>query len=163
MKVPYRDLTCEDINTIFKFSLAREDSKDVIRVVLFKKEYGFKEDSRPIFFDADMIKKFKLQLEYTLGQLKEVYLKNDFITPESVKARYDNVLWANSAAPVLAYLHLLLAAELITPLNSENPKMHFTKNIIPTLGSYDSNYTYWLRNNTPQLLEHFFGSTSSAE
>ena len=76
-----------------------------------------------------MIKKFKPQLEYTLGQLKEVYLKNDFITPESVKVRYDNVLWTNSTAPVIAYLHLLLAAELITPLTPESPKIHFTKNM----------------------------------
>ena len=156
-KVPYRDLTMQDINVIFKHSLAREDSKEVIRTVLFKKENGFEPESRPIFFDTEMIKKFKPQLEYTLGQLKDVHSNQKFSTTDSIKERYDNVLWANSTPPVMAYLHLLLASELIEPLTKQNANLKFTKNIMPTLGSYDSNSPHWLKVNKSNLLEHFFG------
>ncbi len=151
-----RDLTIQQINYLFKACLPKQESIKVIRTVLFQKENGFEQDSKAIYFDADMIKKAKPQLEYSMGQLKDVHLKRPIITSTSITERYDNVQWATDSAPIMAYLHMLLAAELITPINP-NGEMTITTEIIPTLHLYDKRFGAWIRENEPKLSYKYYG------
>lgn len=156
-KVIPRDLTLEQINSLFNLCLPNESSRDIIRVVLFQKEKGFDHDSKAIYFDAEKIKLAKPQLEYSMGQLKNVHLKRTTITTKSVTERYDNVQWAHEIPPIMAYLHMILAAELITPVDSQTGEMTITTEIIPTLCLFDKNFVEWIRKNEAKLSYKYYG------
>lgn len=156
-KVIPRDLTLEQINQLFKACLPNESSEYVIKAVLFQKEKGFVQDSKAIYFDADKIKLAKPQLEYSMGQLKDVHLKRSTITTQSVTERYDNVQWAHEVPPIMAYLHMILAAELITPVDAKTGEMTITTEIIPTLCLFDENFPEWIRKNEAELSCKYYG------
>ena len=156
-KIIPRDLTVEQINPLFKACLATENSKNIIRVVLFQKEQGFEQDSRAIFFDGDKINLAKPQLEYSLGQSKDAHLKNTFTTTDTITDRYDGEKWTTSTPAILAYLHMLLAAELIAPVDPKTAKMHFKTEIIPTYLLTDPQFVKWIKENEPKLSEKYYG------
>ena len=152
-----RNLTGEDINNVFQICVAKEDSKEVIRVILFQKKYGFPEDSRPIFFDKDKIEKMKPQLEYSLGQLKDVHDDYPSTTTDTIKDRYDDVEWTQNQTVLMAYLHLLLAADLVKPVDISTGELEFTSEIIPTLHTQDPNLGSWLKENKEKFLTKVYG------
>ena len=137
------NLEINDIDKIFKRCLARMCSIEIIRTVLFQKEHGFKEDSRAIEFDKYMIELSRKELEYSLGQLQDVHENYTSITTESVKDRYDGAQWTDNTSVVMAYLHLLLAADLIKPMEFSTGEMEFCDTVIPTLLSNDPNIRNW--------------------
>ena len=150
-------LTVNNINSLFKKALAQEDTTETIRVVLFQKAHGFKEDSRAVYFDKKIIEKIKPKLEYSLGQLQDVHENYTSITTDSVKDRYDETQWTDNSTSIMAYLHLLLAAELVKPIEFSTGEFNFTDKIIPTYLSSDPKYLSWFKqnentNNLPFLL-----------
>ena len=145
------NLTVEDIDEIFKRCLARESSKETIRTVLFQKEHGFNEDSRAIHFDKKMIELAKQELEYSLGQLQDVHENYTSITTDSVKDRYDGVQWTNNTPFIMAYLHLLLAADLVKPIEFSTGELEFKDTIFPTLLSSDPNIKNWYKQNRNKI------------
>ena len=137
------NLEINDIDRIFKRCLARMSSTKIIRTVLFQKEHGFKEDSRALEFDKYMIEISRQELEYSLGQLQDVHENYTSITTDSVKDRYDGVQWTDNTPFVMAYLHLLLAADLIKPMEFSTGEMEFCDTVIPTLLTSDPNIRKW--------------------
>ena len=149
------DLTVAVINSIFKTCLANEDSKEIIRVVLFQKKHGFKEDSKAGFFDKERIEGAKPYLEYSLGQLLDVHEDYSSITTDSVKDRYDETQWTDNSTSVMAYLHLLLAAELVEPIEFLTGEFNFINKIMPTYLSSDPKYYSWINQNKDTVLKKF--------
>ena len=137
------NLEINDIDKIFKRCLARMSSTKIIRTVLFQKEHGFKEDSRALEFDKYMIEISRQELEYSLGQLQDVHENYTSVTTDSVKDRYDGVQWTDNTPFVMAYLHLLLAADLIKPMEFSTGEMEFCDTVIPTLLTSDRNIRNW--------------------
>ena len=158
-----RNLTGEDINNAFQICVAKEDSKEVIRTVLFQKKYGFSEDSRPIYFDKSKIEKMKPQLEYSLGQLKDVHEDYPSTTTETIKDRYDDVEWTKNSTVLMAYLHLILAAGLVKPVEASTGELEFTSEIIPTFHSDDPNLRAWLINVKEKFLTKVYGPEKADE
>lgn len=145
------NLVVEDIDRIFKRCLARESSEETIRTVLFQKKHGFKEDSRAIHFDKSMIELSKQELEYSLGQLQDVHENYTSITTDSVKDRYDDVQWTDNTPFIMAYLHLLLAADLVKPIEFSTGELEFNNTIFPTLLTTDSNIRNWYKQNRDKI------------
>ena len=158
-----RDLTGEDINQLFQFCVATKDSKEVIRTVLFQKKYGFSEDSRPIYFDKAVIEKLKPQLEFTLGQLKDVHEDYPSTTTETIKDRYDDAEWTKNSTVLMAYLHMILAADLVKPVEAATGELEFTSEIIPTFHSDDPNLRDWLLNEKEKFLTKVYGPEKADE
>ena len=158
-----RNLTGEEINNAFQICVAKVDSKEVIRTVLFQKKYGFSEDSRPIYFDKAKIEKMKPQLEYSLGQLKDVHEDYPSTTTETIKDRYDDVEWTKNSTVLMAYLHLILAADLVKPVEAATGELEFTSEIIPTLHTSDSNLGTWLKKNKEKFLTKVYGPEKADE
>ena len=150
------DLEPEDVEIIYKRCIPRKHSTEIIRTVLFQKEHGFKEDSRAVYFDKGMIELSRPQLEYSLGQLQDVHENYTSVTTESVKDRYDGVQWTDNTATVMAYLHLLLAAGLVKPIEFSTGELKFYDVIIPTLSSRDSNLKNWYLQNKDRICIEFF-------
>ena len=152
-----RNLTGEGINQLFQLAVAKNDSTEVIRTVLFQKKYGFPEDSRPIFFDKEVINKLKPQLEFTLGQLKDVHDDYPSTTTETIKDRYDDIEWTKNQTVLMAYLHLLLAADLVKPVEIATGELEFTSEVIPTYHSKDPNMKNWLITEKEKFLTKVYG------
>lgn len=157
------DLTVASINSFFKTCLAKEDSKEVIRVVLFQKKHGFKEDSKAVFFDKKQIEETKPYLEYSLGQLLDVHENYSSITTESVKDRYDETQWTENSTSIMAYLHLLLAAELVEPIEFSTGEFNFIDKIMPTYLSSDPKYYSWINQNKDTVLKKFLKKKNGQE
>ena len=157
-RIPQVNLNEEFVAQTFNSCTAKKDTEDVIEAVLFQKEYGFKESSRPVVFDKDMILEVRPQLEYTLGQLQDIHEDYASITTESVKNRYDEVDWTNDQTLIMAYLHLLLAAGLVKPVEIETGELQIVSEIVPTLLTTDPNYENWAEQNKDKILNILFGS-----
>ena len=149
------DLDIEQLNAIFRNSLAREASKSITAVVLYPQNKGFQQDSTPIYFDKSLVDRNKQIIEYFMGQLKDVHDGKMLITMESAKLRYDEP-WTTNSNAVMALLHLALAAGLIEPF-VKGVGAKLTRPIIPTLHTRDSNFGPWIRENEPKLLKAYFG------
>ena len=158
-----RNLTGEDINNAFQICVAKKGSKEVIRTVLFQKKYGFPEDSRPIYFDKAKIEKMKPQLEYSLGQLKDVHEDYPSTTTETIKDRYDDAEWTKNSTVLMAYLHMILAAGLVKPVEAASGELEFTSEIIPTFHSKDPNLRDWLLNEKEKFLTKVYGPEKADE
>ena len=157
-KIPLVTLNEEFVNNAFKTCFAKDDSPEIIEVSLYQKDYGFQEDSSPIKFDRFKISEMKPQLEYTLGQLKDLHENYPSITVATIQDRYDDVEWTNNPTLKTAYLLLLLAARLVGPVEFDTGELPLKKDTIPTLLPTDPRYEKWLKENEKQLLCDYFGS-----
>ena len=137
----------QNVNMLFKHCLATSQTQKPLRCVLFQKEKGFPQDSRPIFFDGDIIDAAIPAIEFVLGQLKAVHKKDPSITTTSVRTTYQDTDWTNNKNLVIALLHLATAANLISPIDAKTANMDFLKELFPTLSTDDPNYGNWRNNN----------------
>ena len=153
-------LTVNNINSLFKKALVQEDTTETIRVVLFQKTHGFKEDSRAVYFDKKVIEEIKPRLEYSLGQLLDVHENYNSITTDSVKDIYDETQWTDNSTSIMAYLHLLLAAELVKPLEFSTGELEFVDKIIPTYLLADSKYSDWFKQNQNTYLKKYLSKNN---
>ena len=144
------------LNNIFSKALATKESENIIRCVLFRQKYGYKEDSKPIFFDAKSIERFKPHIEFMLGQLKEVHLSATSATPASMRFNYLGKDWTESNNGALMVLfHLALAADLIAPFDARTSTVVFKSTIAPTLSPLDENFGEWFRKNESKILTQY--------
>ena len=146
-------LSADTIKSYFNQTLATRQSKHIIKCVLFQKANGFPSDSKPIFFDEDLIEHIKPSLEFMMGQLKDVHDGNDHITPQSATKRYDNITWIQDQNSLLSFLHLACAAELIAPINAQNSNLKFLEDIYPTIAVLDPSFKKWEQEHKPRILK----------
>ena len=149
------DLKENVIRGLFGDSLATRDSKRIIRCILFQKENGFPNDSKTIFFDGDIINEIKPTIELITGQLKAVHDGEKTIDTYSAKVLYTGSLWTENQSVLLSYLHLALAAGVITPINAQTGDMSLVKDIFPTILSSEENYYQWTVENRKRLIAMF--------
>ena len=89
----------------------------------------------------------KKRIDFVLGQLKDVHEDYPSTTTETIKDRYDDAEWTKNSTVLMAYLHLILAAGLVKPVEASTGELEFTSEIIPTLHTEDSNLGTWLKKN----------------
>ena len=143
------------IRGLFRDSLATTESKNIIRCILFQKEHGFPNDSKTIFFDGDIINEIKPTIEYISGQLKAVHDGEKTIDTYSAKVLYNGSLWTENQSVLLSYLHLALAADVITPIDAESGNMGLVKDIFPSILSSEENFYQWTVENRKRLIAIF--------
>ena len=144
------NLNEKNVNMVFKQCLATVHTQRPLSCVLFRKEKGFPQDSRAILFDGDIIEEAKPAIEFVLGQLQAVHLKETIININNVKRAY-LADWTDNKNLIIALLHLALAAELISPVDAKTGNVVFSKELFPTLSTVDSNYAKWEDKNIATL------------
>lgn len=157
------NLNEKNVNMVFKQCLATSHTITPLRCVLFQKENGFPQDSRPIFFDKDIIDEAKPAIEFILGQLKAVHSKEKTINTTSVKKTYLETDWTDNKNLIIALLHLATAANLITPIDAKSANMTFLKDLFPTLSTTDPNYIDWEDKNILKLKKMYSGGQEPAD
>ena len=110
-----------------------------------------------------VIGEIKPRLEYSLGQLLDVHENYNSITTDSVKDIYDETQWTDNSTSIMAYLHLLLAAELVKPLEFSTGELEFVDKIIPTYLLADSKYSDWFKQNQNTYLKKYLSKNNGQE
>lgn len=113
-KCPYLEweLNEENVQRIFENCLATTESKDITGFILFKKENGFAEDSKPIPFDRQALKENEKAIKFLYGQIQDIYVPNTFITPNSVTKNYMGKVWTENKSIILKFLNIGHAVHL---------------------------------------------------
>ena len=148
-------LSANYVSALFKECLIKDSDRVPVKAVLFQKELGFHEDSRPIFFDKNLVEKHKNRIDYILGQLKEIYDGKNVTTMETVVKKYDNTIWSENRNVTIAFLHLALAAGSISPLDAKTGTICFTKELMPTKDPLDDEYLEWYKQNKEEIIKRF--------
>ena len=147
------NLRADLINAIFKTTLAKRTSYSVIKCVLFQKEKGFPNDSKPVFFDELELEIITPKLEYLMGQLKDVHEHKKAITPQSVIKRYDNSTWVDNQNTLLEFLHLVCATGLVAPIDAKTSNLDFLEEFYPTICVSDPIFLKWQAEHKPKILK----------
>lgn len=146
-------LHADTIKSFFNHTLATRQSKNVIKCVLFQRKSGFQDDSKPLYFDEDLLEHIKPSLEFMMGQLKDVHEHKKSITPQSLIKRYDDVIWVDNQNDILRFLHLACAARLIYPIDAKTSSLTFCKEIYPTIAVLDPDFRDWEKEHKPKILK----------
>ena len=145
------DLNEENTSDIFLGCVARNTSKNLTKAVLFPKESGFPEDSKPIYFDTQQVQISKYVIAYMLGQLKDIHDGNRKISTKSVVYNYKNEPWTTDTSTLISFLHLAQAANLISSVNAEDYTINFSPLIEPTFNKTEPNHTTWFKEYSKKL------------
>lgn len=148
-------LNANYVSALFKDCLIKDTNRQPVKAVLFQKELGFHEDSRPIFFDKEIVNFEKKRIDFVLGQLKDVYEGENSTSIETIVKKYDNTIWTENQNVVIAFLHLALAAGSISPLNAKTGRIDFIKALMPTKDTHDAEYGIWYRQNKEEIIKRF--------
>ena len=148
-------LSANYVSALFKDCLIKDTNRQPVEAVLFQKEFGFHEDSRPIFFDKELVDFNKRRIDYVLGQLIDVYEGKNSTTMETIVKKYDNTIWVENRNVVIAFLHLALAAGSISPINAKTGRIDFIRELMPTKDPLNDEYLEWYKKNKTEILKRF--------
>ena len=143
------------ISSLFKDCLIKDTNRQPVEAVLFQKEQGFNEDSRPIFFDKEIVDLNIKRIDFILGQLKDVYEGKNSTTMETIVKKYDNTIWVENRNVIIAFLHLALAAGSISPIDAKTGRIDFIRELMPTKDVRDHEYATWLGQNKEKIIKRF--------
>lgn len=139
------ELSEENAKDLFLGSAARKNARHLTQVVLFPKESGFSEDSAPLIFDTAQVSMSKYVIAYMLGQLHEVHEGKRVISTKSIAYNYKKEPWISDTSALMSFLHLALAADLISAVNANNLTIELSPLIEPTYDKTMPNFDAWFR------------------
>ena len=93
------ELTEDNVNTIYRRCLPKEDTKpeDIVENWIFSKKNGFSEDGKPFYFNEVQLQKDYKNIVYMLGQLYDVHITKDgYLYLKNFSLNYNNQLWIQS-------------------------------------------------------------------
>ena len=134
------DLNQENASDLFLGSISRKNSKYLVQAIIFPKESGFPEDSKPIYFDASQVSLNKYTIAYMLGQLRDVHEGKQITSTKSILYNYKNEEWISDKSVLISFLHLAQAADLIGVVNASDLSIKLSPIIEPTFGKETANY-----------------------
>jgi tetratricopeptide (TPR) repeat protein len=140
------ELTEGNVQAFFNRCLAtdKDSIETVLRSILFQKNLGYDEDSKPVFFNKEQVEKNKKNIFYMLGQLKSVHNNDPSLTPTESIYRYDNAQWTTDTVKMMELYHLGETSKGIHPfVKRSNTASINTLLVKPTLSPEDPNFPVW--------------------
>ena len=144
------DLSRKQVANIFEVCKEQFCSIKVTYCVLFKKENGFKDNSRPVAFDADKLDSYRGTILYMFGQLEDIHKKREITSPATISKKYDGTTWLTSRQGLIELLCLGTAIGILGPLKPDNT-MPIIKPIYPTISIDDPNFNNWFIENYDKM------------
>lgn len=144
------DLSRKQVANLFEVCQENICTTKVTYCVLFKKENGFKENSRPVAFDADKLNSYNGTIQGLFGQLEDVHKKREITSPATISKKYDGTTWLTSRQGLIEFLCLGTAIGILGPLKPDNT-MPIIKPIYPTISMDDPNFNDWFVENFSKI------------
>lgn len=135
-----------NVQAIFNRCLATKDDslEEISSSVLFQKDLGYDEDSKPVYFNKKKVEANKQNILYLLGQLRSVHNNDLKITSSESIYRYDNVKWTTDTVKLMELYHLGETTHGIQPFTKKTNIAHIARLLIkPTLSPKDPNFPAW--------------------
>lgn len=140
------DLNEANIKKIFSACIATSKNiEDNVGAMLFSKRFGYKENSRPIFFDKETLEFYRNSIRFLFGQLKIVHDGETYITPSSVSKKYTGEIWTNDSGIIMQFLHLGSAVGNIPQFDATKNNSAILGFRNKTLSPYDPNFAEWYK------------------
>ena len=113
---------------------------DLLKGVLFQRDSGYDEDSKPVYFSKGRPE----QNRKTLGQLKTVHENDLKLTSATAIDRYDGVKWTTDTVKLMELFHLGEATHAIQPFTKQSNTAHIARLLVtPTLSPKDPSFPAW--------------------
>lgn len=140
------DLNESNIKKIFSACIATSKNiEDNIGVMLFSKRFGYKENSKPIFFDKKALESYRNSIKFLFGQLQIVHDGEVYITPSSVSKKYTGEIWTKDSGIIMQFLHLGSAIGNIPQFDASKNNSAILGFRNKTLSPYDPNFAEWYK------------------
>ena len=140
------ELNENNVQAIFNRCLAtkEDDLDDVTSSVLFQRDLGYDEDSKPIFFHKGRLEKNKKNILYLLGQFKTVHEDDLRLTSATAIYRYDGAKWTVDTVTLMELFHLGEVIHGIQPFTKKYNTAHIARLLVkPTLSPKDPAFPAW--------------------
>ena len=135
-----------NVQAIFNRCLAtKDDNRDELYAsVLFQKDLGYDEDSKPVYFSKGRLEQNRKNILYLLGQLKTVHENDLKLTSATAIDRYDGVKWTTDTVKLMELFHLGEATHAIQPFTKQSNTAHIARLLVtPTLSPKDPSFPAW--------------------
>ena len=140
------DLNEGNVQAIFNRCLAtKDDDRDKLYgSVLFQRDLGYDEDSKPVYFSKGRLEQNRKNILYLLGQLKTVHENDLKLTSATAIDRYDGVKWTIDTVKLMELFHLGEATHAIQPFTKQSNTAHIARLLVtPTLSPKDPSFPAW--------------------
>lgn len=134
-----------NVQAIFNRCLAtKDDDRDEFYgSVLFQRDLGYDEDSKPVYFNKKKVEQNKQNIFYLLGQLRSVHSSDSNITSAESVYKYDDVQWTDDTVTLMMLYHLGETTKGILPFVKRSNTATIGLSIKPTLSPKDPNFPAW--------------------
>lgn len=138
------DLNETNVEAIFNNCLPTSETQRKQGIILFRRDFGFKEDSAIIIFDEDKLNKYYPSISFLFGQLDAVKTPSTKVNPQNAFLKYDGTVWTKNSAVLMKFFHLGAASGILTPFDAQD-KSAIILASTPTLSPKDTNFTEWFK------------------
>ena len=111
--------------------------------MLFQRDLGYDEDSKPVYFNKKKVEQNKQSIFYLLGQLRSVHTSDSNITSAESVYKYDDVQWTDDTVTLMMLYHLGKITKGILPFVKRSNTATIGLSITPTLSPKDPNFPAW--------------------
>ena len=137
-----------NVQSLFEKCLATESTTEYVKSVLYQKNFGYEEDSKPIFFDRAKLLINLKSIRYLYGQLKTAHEHSNTISTsedntDRVMLDYTNKVWTENKGILLQFFHLGVGSNTIFPFNLKGSSGFQDIGIKPTLSPKDLSFETW--------------------
>lgn len=139
------DLNEGNVQAIFNRCLATKDDDidNLSMSVLFQRDLGYDEDSKPVYFNKKKVEQNKQNIFYLLGQLRSVHSSDSNITSAESVYKYDDVQWTDDTVTLMMLYHLGETTKGILPFVKRSNTATIGLSIKPTLSPKDPAFPAW--------------------
>ena len=140
-----QELNEGNVQAIFNRCIATKDDdlEELSRSVLFQRDLGYDEDSKPVYFNKKKVEQNKQSIFYLLGQLRSVHTSDSNITSAESVYKYDDVQWTDDTVTLMMLYHLGETTKGILPFVKRSNTATIGLSITPTLSPKDPAFPAW--------------------
>ena len=137
------DLNADSVAKIYEDCQIVESTTEYYEISLEQEDFGYPQNSKPLYFDASLLNANIPNIYYLFGQLKTAHEPTFFLSIKDVLKKYDGTYWSNKKISPFYLLHLGIAAGAITPPNLNLKVCIFADDLRETLSPKDPDFPEW--------------------
>ena len=145
------DLNADNVAKIYNDCQITESTTEYYEISLELEDFGYPQNSKPLYFDVSSLNAHIPSIYYLFGQLKNAHEPTYFLGIKDVLKKYDGTSWSDKRVSPIYLLHLGIAAAAITPPNFNLKACIFADDLVPTLSPKDPNFSEWWEQNKAKL------------